>query len=209
MKIAVLGATGFTGVAVVREALDAGHDVRVLARTPSKVMIDHERLEVMRGDALELEDVLALVDGVDVVLHCLGVGGKGDGGPTTLVSDSVKIVVEAMSSVDGVRLVCMSNTGAGGSGPWFLRRVVVPLALRWLVPIIEDKDRMEAYLSQSDIDWVSIRLPNITEGGPRGVRTNVSGRGLGLSITNHSVGRVMLELACAPKIEEKLVCASN
>jgi nucleoside-diphosphate-sugar epimerase len=84
------------------------------------------------------------VQGADAVIHCLGIGGKGDGKPTTLISDSVRLVLEAMQSHGVPRIVCMSNVGAGGSGSWFANRFVIPLFLRWLLPIIEDKNRMEA-----------------------------------------------------------------
>jgi|GEM_PF-6488115 len=36
MKIAIFGGTGKTGKHLVLEALNAGHDVTILARTPSK-----------------------------------------------------------------------------------------------------------------------------------------------------------------------------
>ena len=37
MKLAVLGATGRTGQHLVRQALEQGHEVAVLARTPTKL----------------------------------------------------------------------------------------------------------------------------------------------------------------------------
>ena len=46
MKIALLGATGPTGLCVVKQALDAGHHVVALVRNPSKLDPDHTRLTV-------------------------------------------------------------------------------------------------------------------------------------------------------------------
>jgi putative NADH-flavin reductase len=46
MKIAVLGATGGTGVEFVKEALSADHEVVAVVRSPSKLKIQHERLKV-------------------------------------------------------------------------------------------------------------------------------------------------------------------
>ena len=37
MKIAVLGATGGTGIETLKYALAEGHSVRALARTPDKI----------------------------------------------------------------------------------------------------------------------------------------------------------------------------
>ena len=61
-----------------------------LVRNPSAVHRKHELLTVIGGSPTSLADVEACVRGADVVIHCLGVGGKGDGKPTTLISDSVK-----------------------------------------------------------------------------------------------------------------------
>jgi nucleoside-diphosphate-sugar epimerase len=133
--------------------------------------------------------------GSDVVIHCLGIGGKGDGQPTTLISDSVKVVIDAMSKHGVPRIVCMSNVGAGGSGTWFANRIVIPLFLRWLLPILEDKDRMEAALRASSVEWVSVRLPNIVEGPEKPIRVSSDGRGIGLSITAASTGRFLLARA--------------
>jgi nucleoside-diphosphate-sugar epimerase len=140
-------------------------------------------------------DVERCVAGADVVIHCLGIGGKGDGQPTTLISDSVNAVLAAMAKHGVARIVCMSNVGAGGSGTWFANRIVIPLFLRWLLPIIEDKDRMEAALRANSVEWVSVRLPNIVEGPEKPLRVSEDGRGIGLSITAASTARFLLARA--------------
>ena len=91
------------------------------------------------------------------------------------------------------RIVCMSNIGAGGSGPWVANHVVIPLFVRWLLPIVEDKERMEAALRASPVEWVSVRLPSITSGPVKPVRTSVDGRGIGLTITAASTARFLLD----------------
>ncbi len=37
MKMALIGATGFVGSAILREALSRGHDVTAIARDPEKL----------------------------------------------------------------------------------------------------------------------------------------------------------------------------
>jgi uncharacterized protein YbjT (DUF2867 family) len=193
MKLAVFGATGLTGGLVVSQALEQGHEVTALVRDPSRVSLSHPRLTVLGGSPTAPDDVERCVRGADAVVHCLGIGGKGDGRPTTLVSDSVKVVLAAMMKHDVPRIVSMSNVGAGGSGTWFANRIVIPLFLRWLLPIIEDKDRMEAALRASSVEWVSVRLPNIVEGPEKPLRVSLDGRGIGLSVTAASTARLLLE----------------
>ncbi|WP_461154012.1 SDR family oxidoreductase [Saccharopolyspora tripterygii] len=55
MRCVVLGATGYIGGRLVPELLDAGHQVRVLARSPRKLdeMEWRDRVEVVRGDVFD------------------------------------------------------------------------------------------------------------------------------------------------------------
>jgi uncharacterized protein YbjT (DUF2867 family) len=193
MKLAVFGATGLTGGLVVSQALAEGHEVVALVRNSTRVALTHPRLSVFGGSPTSADDVERCVEGADAVIHCLGIGGKGDGQPTTLVSDSVKVVLAAMAKQGVPRIVCMSNVGALGSGTWFANRVVIPIFLRWLRPIIEDKDRMETALRESAVEWVSVRLPNIVEGPEKPLRLSKDGRGIGLSVTATSTARFLLE----------------
>lgn len=193
MKIAVFGATGLTGERVVTLALDEGHRVVALTRNASRFPFVHERLTVVEGDASSHADVREALQGVDAIVHCLGIGGKGKGQPTSVVSDSVKVVLDEMERASVSRIVCMSNVGAGESGSWFYRRAVLPLFLQWLRPIIADKNVMEAALRNSSAEWVAVRIPNIVEGPWKPVRSSESGQGIGVSITASSVARFLLE----------------
>jgi uncharacterized protein YbjT (DUF2867 family) len=201
MKLALFGATGLTGPSVLREALARGHHVQALARRPEAITTTHERLTVLRGDALNAADVEACVAGCDAVLHCLGIGGRGDGRPTTLVSESVALLLPIMRARGVKRLVVMSNLGAGGSGPWWMRKLAIPLLVRWLAPIVEDKDRMEAILQASDVEWIAPRFPEIVEGPAKPLRTSAGGRGIGFKITTGSCASFMLDhLADSPHL---------
>ncbi len=68
----VFGGTGQTGQHFTRLALDAGHRVRVLARTPSKMTIAHDDMEIVQGSIDDDLDLDALLHGVDAVVAMLG-----------------------------------------------------------------------------------------------------------------------------------------
>jgi uncharacterized protein YbjT (DUF2867 family) len=208
-RIAVFGATGLTGGLVVRQALAQGHEVVALARDPGSVTLQHPSLRVIGGSPISVTDVERCVQGADAVIHCLGIGGKGDGKPTSLISDSVQFVLTTMQDHGVPRIVCMSNIGAGDSGTWFANRIVIPLFLRWLIPIIEDKNRMESALRGSPVDWVSVRLPNIVAGPDKPIRLSADGRGIGLSITAESAARFLLEQVSSDRYLRQVPCISN
>ena len=60
MNIALLGATGFVGSALLKEALDRGHTVTAIVRHPEKLE-RRDRLVVKRGDVYDTA-LLATLD---------------------------------------------------------------------------------------------------------------------------------------------------
>lgn len=72
MKVAIFGAAGRTGMPLVQQALEEGHEVVALVRTPSKLSIGNQRLTIVQGDVTHLADVERVIQGVDAVLSVLG-----------------------------------------------------------------------------------------------------------------------------------------
>lgn len=73
MKIALIGATGFTGAPVLAELLSRGHQVTALARSPAKLST-HTGLTVVNADALDERQVAAAVAGHDAVISAYNPG---------------------------------------------------------------------------------------------------------------------------------------
>ena len=77
VRCLVTGATGYVGARLVPRLLDEGHDVRALARDPSKLadVPWREQAEVARGDLGDLDSLIDAFDGMDVVyylVHSMG-----------------------------------------------------------------------------------------------------------------------------------------
>lgn len=193
MRIALLGATGLTGRHVLELALREGHEVTVLVRDPAALRAQ-PRLRVVVGDATDSDAVRRTLVGADAVLSCLGVGGRGDGRPSTFVSSATGVIADAMRHTGVRRVVVMSNVGASGSGSWFARRVVYPLFVRWLLPIVDDKTRMEQLLAGTDLTWTSVRLPDITGGASRPPHISLDGRRLRPWVSVATTARFLLDV---------------
>lgn len=56
MKICILGSTGFLGRVVLRKALEDGHEVRTLVRTPGKLVADEKNLASLQVWVEDLAD---------------------------------------------------------------------------------------------------------------------------------------------------------
>jgi putative NADH-flavin reductase len=187
MKLVIFGATGFSGQAIMKLALSKGIQVTVLVRNKSAITIQNENLTVIQGNVLDSNDVKKALEHQDAVIQCLGVGGKGDGKPTTFISDATKIIVEEMEKQQIKRLIAMSNVGAGNSlafQPWFFTKIILPYFMKWLKVIIDDKNRMEPIIMNSELDWTIVRCPNIVDKSPKGnIHATLDGKGLKLAVT--------------------------
>lgn len=73
MKIALIGATGFVGSALLDELLRRGHAVTALARTPSKLAA-RAGLAVVQADVLDAGQVAKAVEGLDAVVSAYNPG---------------------------------------------------------------------------------------------------------------------------------------
>lgn len=187
MKLVIFGATGFSGQAIFKLALSKGLQVTVLVRNKSAITDQNENLTVIQGNVLDSIDVKKVLEHQDAVIQCLGVGGKGDGKPTTFISDATKIIVEEMKKQQIKRLIVISNVGAGNSvsfQPLIFTKIILPYFMKWLKVLIDDKNRMEPIIMNSELDWTIVRCPNIIDKTPKGnVHATLDGKGLKLAVT--------------------------
>lgn len=71
MNVIVFGATGRTGLQIVKRALEKGHKVTAFVRDPSKITLQHPNLTLVMGDALLQESVSSAMKGQEAVLSAL------------------------------------------------------------------------------------------------------------------------------------------
>ena len=187
MKVVIFGATGFSGKAILNEALKQGYEVTILVRDKTKLKINHNNLTVMEGDVMNAKTIALLLSNKNAVIQCLGIGGKGDGKPNSFVSDATTLIIEEMEKMGCRRLIALSNVGAGNSIaflPWFFTKIILPYFMKWLNVIIDDKNRMEPIIMNSKFDWTIVRCPNIIDKTAKGnCNATLDGKGLELIVT--------------------------
>jgi putative NADH-flavin reductase len=197
MKVILFGATGFSGKSILAEALKHGHEITILVRDASKVDIKHKKLTIIEGNVLDPLTVASALHQQEAVIQCLGVGGKGDGKPTTFISDATKVIVDEMQKQNIKRLIAMSNVGAGNSiafQPWFFTKIILPYFMKWLKVIIDDKNRMEPIIMNSNLDWTIVRCPNIVDKPSKGTcNATLDGKDLKLSVTLPDLSKFIID----------------
>ncbi|MDR0136278.1 SDR family oxidoreductase [Metabacillus idriensis] len=105
MKIALFGGTGRVGRAFLEQALNEGHNVRMLVRDPSKIENIDKNAEIIKGNARDIQSIEKTVSGCDAVVSCLGT----DGDDTLTVA--VPLVVEAMRNERITRVITIGTAG--------------------------------------------------------------------------------------------------
>ncbi len=176
MKILVLDATGGTGREVVREAGREGHAVAALVRSPARAQ-DLSGAHLVAGDARNEASLSRAREGCEGVISALGTG-ISPFKEITLLSTATKALIAAMRARGTKRLVCITGMGAGdsrGHGGFLYDRLIQPLLLR---KVYEDKDRQEALVRDSGLNWVLVRSTVLNDKlGTRRIRahTDLSG----------------------------------
>jgi uncharacterized protein YbjT (DUF2867 family) len=166
-KLLVLGATGGTGRLIVQQALARGYDVTALVRSPDKAH-DLKGAKILVGDARDGGALRNALNGQFAVVSALGTG-VSPFKEVTFLSTATRALVDAMTAEQVSRLVAITGMGAGdsrGHGGFVFDNLVFPFLLR---NVYADKDRQEAIVRQSGLDWVLVR-PAILTNKPAGAR---------------------------------------
>ena len=166
MNILVLGATGGTGRQIVRTAAAKGYEVTALVRNAATAQ-DVGAASLIEGDARDDAVLGRALDGCDAVISSLGTA-LSPFREVTLLSSATTSLVAAMKKAGVRRLVCITGMGAGdsrGHGGFFYDRIFQPLLLR---NVYADKDRQEAVVKSSGLDWIIVRPSMLTDKPPTG-----------------------------------------
>ena len=144
-KIIVLGASGALGKHVAQQAVDAGHEVSAVVRTPSKLPASwRDKIKVHKADiaTLSANQINTLVGGHDAVINTAG-----------LVSDGERFVTLVAHIVGGLETIEPANrpvawflAGAGllDIGDTRRRGLDLPLIKKTYWPHGENFKRLEA-----------------------------------------------------------------
>lgn len=110
MKIALIGATGFVGAAILREALNRGHEVTAIVRHPEKIT-PHPKVRPQKGDVYNEDEVARLVAGHDAVVSAFNPGW----GNPDIYNQQIKGARAIINGVKKVGIKRLLFVGGAGS----------------------------------------------------------------------------------------------
>jgi uncharacterized protein YbjT (DUF2867 family) len=208
-RLLVIGATGPTGREVLAGAARIGRRLRALARRPEALAEAAQSHEIVGGDILDKASLKRALNDVDVVLSLLGTPLTLK--PVTLLSDGTRTLVAAMRETGCNRLICVTGMGAGdsrGHGGFVYDHLVLPLLLG---RIYADKDRQEAIVRDSGMDWTLVRPAMLNDSAAKGrcrALTDLAGQRL-TRISRKDVAEFLLGEARTPRYVRQTVNLSD
>ena len=191
--VAVFGATGRTGLPLVRKLLDAGYAVRALARTPAKLAIDHARLEVLPGDYRDAEAVARTIAGTRAVVNLVG---HVKGSAPDVLTAGMTHVVTAMRAEGIGRIVNLTGAGVEhpDDRPELVDKVFRLVMRTFFRDVVADATESSFVLRASDLAYTNVRAPRLTEGAAKGTRKVGMVGQIGTSLTRGDLADFLLEV---------------
>ncbi len=159
MKIALLGATGFVGTALLKEALDRGHTVTAIVRHPEKLEA-RERLVAKAGDVYDTNALADLLRGQEAVISAFNPGWKNP----QLYDHQVRgttAIIAAIKAAGVKRVLWVGGAGGLEVKPGALL-VDTPDFPDWVKPgSLATIDALAQLRNESELDW-SFLAPSAT-----------------------------------------------
>src|SRR5215469_10530850 len=210
MKLTIIAATGGVGRQLLAQALDAGHEVTVVARNPARLPRDAQAAtrivtaDLARSDPHVLESAVA---GADAVLSALGPHTNADAGiaaPGTAAMRAAgvaRIVAISASPVATTPSPDRPHPPRHDPGDGFLMRQVGNRIAKTLFGnVYDDLARMEDVVRDSGLDWTVLRPPYLTGKPLTGRYRTAVGRNVrgGVRIPRADVAHYMLAVLDQP-----------
>ena len=151
MKVALLGATGFVGSALLKETLDRGHMVTAIVRHPEKLE-KREGLTAKAGDVYDTTSLATLIQGNDAIISAFNPGWKNP----NLYDDQVRGTASIIAAIKevGIRRVLWVGGAGGLEVKPGVRVVDSPDLPSWVRPgSLATIDALDQLRKEPELEW--------------------------------------------------------
>jgi putative NADH-flavin reductase len=157
MRLFVIGANGKTGTEILDLAGERGHEVTAFVRSPEK-LTPARGLTIVRGDPVRAESIATALPGHEAVLSAIGPHPWDVLRPSTLMADTARATVDAMTRAGVSRLAIVS------AAVLFPERGLYFAFFRWLTKHhAHDLLTMEHIVRRSGLEWTIVRPPRLVK----------------------------------------------
>lgn len=164
MKILIFGATGKTGIEVVKQTLKQGNEVRAFVRNPQKMTVEDTRLSLIQGDVTDAAAVVKAVERVDGVVVALG--ASADMQADIVLAQGTSNIIAAMKQHGVKKIVIQSSYPMSGyeDGVAFLRQAGMgDEQIAMMQPVLDDKKKQIELTLKSGLEFVVVKPMMLTD----------------------------------------------
>ncbi len=160
MKLAIFGATGKTGIELIKQGLEMGHTVTAFVRDASRLDIQDKELTLVTGDIYDSAKVAKAIEGQDAVICALGAGS--DLKKTTVRTTGTINIIRGMQENNVKRVLVVTAMGVGDS--WNTLSLFNKFFFATLLKSSrDDHESQEAAVKESGLDWTIVRPSGLTD----------------------------------------------
>ena len=157
MNIALIGATGFIGSAILPELLSRGHQVSVLARNPAK-LAPQTGLRVVQADVLDAAQVAQAVAGHEAVISAYNPGWS-EAKIYELFLQGSQAIVKGVKQAGVKRLLVVGGAGSLLVAPG-LQLVDTPeFPAQYKQGALAAREALKQLKQESTLDWSFVSPP--------------------------------------------------
>jgi putative NADH-flavin reductase len=160
MKLVVLGATGSTGLEIVRQSVERDHSVTAFVRSPERLKMFRDRITIKQGDLLNSAELENVIQGHDAVVSGFGPRVPISKADAKLLQQFAVALTRAMRRT-AVRRVVVESVA------FLFRDSIVPpaylLGRLFFAGIVADSSAMERVFRESELDWTLVRPPQLSD----------------------------------------------
>jgi putative NADH-flavin reductase len=151
MKIALIGATGFVGSAILQEALQRGHEVTAVVRHPEK-LAPHARLRPQKGDVYNADDVARLVEGHEAVISAFN-PGWGNPDLYNLQVKGTQAIINGVKKAGIKRLLFVGGAGSLEVKPGVQALDLPGFPAEYKQGALATREALNMLRKESTVDW--------------------------------------------------------
>ena len=158
-KVAVLGGGGRTGKFLVNQLLKQEFSIKLLLRNPESFTIQSSQIEIIQGDALDLNSIKLLLKDCQAILSTIG--QRKD--EPLVASLATSNILKVMKDYGIERYILLA--GLNIDTPFDKKSPKTSMATDWMktnFPLIqEDRQKAYTFLVESNVNWTQVRVPFI------------------------------------------------
>ncbi len=173
MKLALIGASGFVGAAVLQEALNRGHQLTGIVRQPEKLP-QHPALSAVAGDAYDADALAQTLAGHDAVIHAFN-PGWGTADIRQRFIQGTQAIYSAVKQAAITRLLVVGGAGSlyVAPGRQLLDTAGFPDAYKEGAE--GARQALELIREENTLDWSFISPPALLQPGERSAQFRLGG----------------------------------